>query len=129
MAEAFARMYGSDVIIPASAGLMPASRVAGDTVRAMAAKGIDLRDHFPKSVKQLGRAQFDLVINMSGMGVPDRLCPDVRAWDVEDPVYLTYEEHCEVRDQIERLVMELILELRKRQNEPQFRPFGSARER
>ena len=74
----------------------------------------------------LGRAQFDLVINMSGFDLPDEVGPDVRMWDVPDPVYLQYDEHCEVRDEIERLVMTLILELRDRQRE-QTRPFESAR--
>jgi len=40
MAEAFARAYGSDVLIAASAGLTPASGVAADTSRAMAEKGL-----------------------------------------------------------------------------------------
>ena len=125
MAEGFARAYGSDVIVPASAGLGPASRVASDTLQAMQEKGIDLRDHFPKSIRHLGRAEFDLVINMSGVALPDGFRCEVRAWDVEDPVYLNYQEHCGVRDEIERLVMSLILELRKRQREPQLKPFGS----
>jgi hypothetical protein len=40
---------------------------------------------------------------------------------------MKYEEHCEVRDAIERLVMTLILEFREKQSEPQFTPFGSGR--
>lgn len=127
MAEAFARAYGSDVLIAASAGLTPAFSVAPDTMRAMDEKGLDLRDHFPKSVRQLDRATFDLVINMSGFDLPDGVGAETRSWDVPDPVYLKYEEHCQVRDAIERLVMNLILDLRRRQNEPQFRRFGSGR--
>ena len=49
MAEAFAHAYGSDVIIPASAGFTPASRLAPDTIRAMAAKNLDLENHFQKA--------------------------------------------------------------------------------
>jgi arsenate reductase len=127
MAEAFARAYGSDVLVPASAGVAPASRVAPDTLEAMQEKGLDLRDHFPKAVRHLGRVEFDLVINMSGEPLPESLRCEVRAWDVTDPVYLSYEEHCGVRDEIERLIMGLILELRKEQARPQLRPFGSGR--
>lgn len=112
MAEAFARTYGSDAMIPASAGLSPAMNVAPDTVKAMAAKGIDLRDQFPKAIRHLGRSQFDLVINLSGMELPPIGTAKVREWDVPDPVFMKYAAHCEVRDLIERLVMELILELR-----------------
>jgi arsenate reductase (thioredoxin) len=122
MAEAFARAYGNDVIVPASAGLQPAMGIAADTMRAMADKGLNLRDHFPKAIRHLGRAQFDLVINMSGFDVPDSVGTEQRMWDVPDPVCLNYDEHCEVRDAIERLVMELILELREKQR-AQTRPY------
>jgi len=121
MAEAFARAYGSDVIVPASAGVSPAMCVAPDTIKAMAEKNIDLRDHFPKAIRHLGRAQFDLVINMSGSPVPESLGPNVRAWDVPDPILADYDEHCEIRDQIEKMVMQLVLELRKQQTHPPVR--------
>ncbi len=125
MAEGFARAYGSDVLIPASAGISPAMNVAHDTVRAMAEKNIDVRDHFPKSLRHLGRARFDLAINMSGFDIPDSTGAEIRSWDVPDPVSLDYEEHCLVRDAIERLVMTLIVELRRDRQAPQLRPFGS----
>lgn len=126
MAEGFARAYGSDVMVPASAGLAPAMGlgVPPDTVRAMDEKNIDLRQHFPKGFKHLGRAEFDLVVNMSGMGLPDPVTAPVREWDVPDPVMLTYEEHCEVRDYIERLVKALISELRQRQQSGQWEGLG-----
>jgi arsenate reductase len=112
MAEAFARAYGGDVMIPASAGLAPATRVANDTLEAMAEKGLDLHDHFPKSIRHLGRAEFDLVVNMSGSNLPDVPAAGIAEWDVEDPVAMRYERHCEVRDRIEALVIRLILDLR-----------------
>lgn len=113
MAEAFARQYGSDVAIAASAGLAPAFLVARDTVRAMDEKNIDLRDQFPKSLQHLARAQFDLIINMSGCELPPEVASPVRHWDVPDPIGEDYPMHCQIRDQIESLVMELILELRR----------------
>jgi arsenate reductase len=127
MAEAFARAYGGDVLIAASAGLTPAMAVARDTIRAMAEKRIDLRDHFPKSLRHLGRAQFDLVVNLTSFPLPDNIGAPVEEWKVPDPVFMKYEEHCEVRDEIERLVMNLILKLRQQQNVPQFRGQGSGR--
>lgn len=125
MAEAFARVYGRDVIIPASAGLAPATRVAPHTMDAMDAKGVDLRDHFPKSIRHLSRIEFDLIVNISGMPLPSGTRCPVREWEVEDPIALSYEKHCAIRDEIERLVMELILELRRESAQPQLRPFGS----
>jgi arsenate reductase (thioredoxin) len=112
MAEGFARTYGSDVLIAASAGLGPASNVSSDTIAAMAEKDVDVRDHFPKAIRHLGRAEFDLVVNMSGSNVPDVPAARLIEWDVPDPVFLSYEEHCAVRDQIEALVIRLILDLR-----------------
>lgn len=113
MAEAFARAYGSDVLIPASAGLYPAVRVPSQTIQAMEEKNLDLRDHFPKTIPQLGRAQFDLVINMAGLPVPLPFEAPLQSWDVPDPVSMNYKDHCKVRDGIERLVMQLVLDLRK----------------
>jgi arsenate reductase len=129
MAEAFARAYGSDVIIAASAGLAPAMGLARDTVKVMAEKQIDLRDHFPKAIHHLGRAQFEIVVNMSGFGLPGDLASRAKIveWDVEDPVFMEYQDHCKVRDQIERLVMELILDLRHEERAPGFRGQGSGR--
>jgi arsenate reductase (thioredoxin) len=113
MAEGFARRYGEDVMVAASAGLAPALDVAQDTIRAMDDKNIDVRDQFPKSIKQLGRAQFDLAINMSGFDLPEDVGTPARDWDVQDPIGEDYETYCKVRDQIEALVMRLIIELRR----------------
>ncbi len=113
MAEGFARTYGGDVLIAASAGLAPAYTVAPDSIRAMDEKNIDMRDQFPKSLKQLGRAQFDLFVNMSGYDLPPDIDTPVRLWDVADPVAEDYDTHCQIRDEIEGRVMGLILELRR----------------
>ena len=115
MAEGFARTYGADVAIPASAGLAPATGIAPDTRRAMLERNIDVRDHFPKTIRQLGRARFDLAINMSGEELPPGAAESIVEWDIPDPVHFSYERHCEIRDEIERKVMSLILELRRDQ--------------
>jgi arsenate reductase len=127
MAEAFARAYGQDVLIAASAGLTPAMAVASDTVRAMAEKAIDLGGQFPKSIHHMGRSKFDLVVNMTGFALPDDIGATVVEWSVPDPVSMKYEKHREVRDEIERLVMNLILKLRQEQRAPRFRGQGSGR--
>ena len=129
MAEAFARALGSDVLIPASAGLAPAMGIARDTVRAMAEKEIVLRDHFPKSLRNLARVRFDLIVNMSQRPLPltqpDATPAREMEWEIPDPIGLTYAEHCEIRDSIERKVVELIEELRREPARPQFRGQGS----
>jgi arsenate reductase len=127
MAEAFARVYGQDALVAASAGLNPAMAVMPDTVRAMAEKEIDLRDQFPKSIRHLGRSKFDLVVNMTGVALPEGIDAPVEEWSVRDPVAMDYDEHCEVRDEIEQLVMNLIFKLRREQHAPRFRGQGSGR--
>lgn len=126
MAEAFARTYGSDILVPASAGLSPAPYVAPDTIRTMSERNIDIRDHFPKGLRQLSRSPFDLIVNMSGSALPRDIGVPVREWEVEDPVSMEYDEHCAIRDQVERMVMNLILELRDKSNRPSFRGQGSS---
>jgi arsenate reductase (thioredoxin) len=121
MAEGFARTYGADVMIPASAGLAPAMGIAPDTRRAMLERNIDVRDHFPKTIRQLGRARFDLAINMSGEELPPDAAESILEWEIPDPIRLSYERHCEVRDEIERKVMSLILDLRREQSAPALR--------
>src|SRR5690348_16728584 len=96
MAEGFARTYGSDVILAASAGIAPALMVAADTRRAMKEKNISLDDHFPKGVEQLSKAHFDLIINMSGVELPESL-GTIRTWKVRDPIGTKYDVHCAVR--------------------------------
>src|SRR5437762_5142611 len=114
MAEGFARTYGSDVMVPASAGLPPASRIAPDTIRAMLEKNIDVRDHFPKSIRHLSKAaEFDLIVNMSGYFLPGAINARIVDWVVPDPVSMDYASHCKVREQIELSVMDLILALRR----------------
>jgi protein-tyrosine-phosphatase len=126
MAEAFAAAYGSDVMIAASAGVAPANGVHPTTMRVMEEKNLDLKDHFPKGLRHLGRSQFDIVVNMSGTFLPNAPGERVIDWDVEDPVVMEWEDHCKIRDEIERRVMELILELR-RPDGPRFRGQGSGR--
>ena len=105
--------YGADVLVAASAGLAPAGKIAPDTERAMSEKNISLRDHFPKHIRHLGRAHFDVIVNMSGAELGPAPGDRFLEWDVADPVRENYERHCEIRDEIERLVMNLVLDIRR----------------
>jgi protein-tyrosine-phosphatase len=122
MAEAFARSYGSDVLVPASAGVNPASRIAGDTVTAMIEKNLPLTGHVPKGLWQVKDMHFDLAVNMSGQPLPPSTATRIIQWDVPDPVAMGYEAHCAVREQIERRVMELILGMRREAAGPRRPP-------
>lgn len=113
MAEAFARAQGSDVLVASSAGLFPARAVPPETLRAMKEKNLDLSGQVPKSVVDLDGAKFDLILNMSGFPLSPIGGGAVREWEVPDPIAMDYKGHCAVRDQVERLVMDLIRELRR----------------
>ena len=110
MAEAFARAYGSDVMVPQSAGTNPATMLAGHAVEILEAKNIRTEGQFPKGV-DFFRESFDLVVNISGQPVT---VPAVRTveWTVADPGGQKEEAYRNAAQQIEVLVMRLILELR-----------------
>jgi arsenate reductase (thioredoxin) len=113
MAEGFARTYGSDVMEPASAGLSPAAIVQPLTKHVMQAKNINIDDQYPKDLSSIDVSGFDLLINMSGTKLPARIPVEVRDWNIEDPIGRSEEVYFTVGDQIEHLVMNLILELRR----------------
>ena len=85
MAEGFARTYGSDVLVSRSAGLAPATFISPLTVKMMAEKNIDLREHFPKDLGILSSEKFDVLVNISGNKLPGDMDIPVLEWKVEDP--------------------------------------------
>jgi arsenate reductase (thioredoxin) len=113
MAEAFARVYGRDVMESFSAGLMPGIDIPPQTRMVMLEKGIDLGDQFPKPVTNIDLGRFDVVVNMSGYPLTEVPPVKRRDWDVPDPVGAKDDVHRKVRDMVEGLVMGLVLELRK----------------
>jgi hypothetical protein len=62
---------------------------------------------------------------MSGVPLPASAAARIVEWDVPDPVRMDYDEHCEVRDSIERLVMHLVMDMRREVQEPKFKGQGS----
>jgi arsenate reductase len=111
MAEAFARAYGSDVLEVRSAGLSPATLIAPLTKQTLAEHNLNIDDHFPKGMDFAATEHFDILVNMSGKSVslPGAL---VYTWPVEDPIGKAEAVYRAVANQIERLVMRLILDLR-----------------
>ncbi len=118
MAEAFANRYGSDVLTARSAGVQPCEMVSPATAELMREKNINLDGAMPKGFDTTG-TDYDVIVNMSGHRLPPGLADRTREWTVEDPIWFTRERHAEVRDQIEMLVQRLILELRRKQAEPE----------
>lgn len=128
MAEGFARAYGADVMVPFSAGLAPAFAIPAVTQAVMAEKGVDLSTQYPKPFRPALLEDCDLALNLSGEEMS--VSPKVREWKVADPIGQSEDFHRRVRDQIETLVMELILELRRAPGPgPSAAPAGQPRVR
>jgi protein-tyrosine-phosphatase len=111
MAEAFARAYGSDVVVARSAGISPSMIIQPLTKQVLAERNLSVDHQFPKGMEISRGEPFDLVVNMSGFPVT---VPGARlvAWPVPDPIGQEETVYRTVASQIEGLVMQLILELR-----------------
>jgi arsenate reductase len=111
MAETFARAYGTDVMVPKSAGTSPATLIAPLTRQVLEERNLRLEGQFPKGLDLVSREPFDLVVNMSGQPLA---APFTRVleWRVPDPIGQSEAVYRAVADQIEGLVMRLILDLR-----------------
>lgn len=110
MAEAFARMYGSGVLDPSSAGSRPSGVVNPRAISAMREVGYDLSAHASKGLDDV-EEPFDYVITM-GCG---EACPYVASerredWALPDPKDFPPEKFHVVRDEIERRVRRLVAE-------------------
>ncbi|MEX0716130.1 MAG: arsenate reductase ArsC [Planctomycetaceae bacterium] len=112
MAEAFARIHGGDEIEAHSAGSRPSGKVNPKAIEAMRELGYDLTRHTSKSLDEIPPVEFDATVTM---GCGDA-CPNIPAkrredWSIPEPKALPPEEFREVRDMIERKVIELLREL------------------
>jgi protein-tyrosine-phosphatase len=115
MAEAFARVHGSGVLAPASAGSRPSGKVNPRAIAAMQERGYDLASHASKSLADVDPGPWDFVITL---GCGDE-CPWVAArqredWAIPDPRDLGPEEFGAVRDLIEQRVLDLVARVRAR---------------
>ncbi len=109
MAEAFARMHGGDRVEAHSAGSRPSGRINPKAVEAMREVGYDLTAHTSKGLDAFNGQVFDAAVTM---GCGDA-CPLVVAtrrvdWQIPDPKELPAEQFREIRDLIERKVVELL---------------------
>ena len=112
MAEAFARMHGGSEIQAFSAGLRPSGRINPKAVQAMQERGYDLTTHDSKGLSEFNGKQVEAAVTM---GCGDE-CPLVDAklrvdWKIPDPREMPPEEFRQVRDLIEKKVLELLQQL------------------
>ncbi len=108
MAQAFAIIHGKD-IKAFSAGSKPSGIVNPKAIKAMKEIGYDLAQHKSTSTDELPSVKFDYLVTM---GCGDA-CPFVPAknridWNIPDPRNMNETEFTEIRDLIEKQVIELV---------------------
>jgi len=111
IAEAFANHYGKGKLVALSAGVVLADQVNPVVVEAMKEKGIDISMNKPKLLTSKIAEEADKIITM-GCSV-EKICPapllkNVIDWGLEDPKGKPIEKVRQIRDEIERRVLELI---------------------
>lgn len=109
MAEAFARIHGSDKVNAYSSGSRPSGKVNPKAIAAMKELGYDLTTHDSKSLDEIPQVKYEYAITM---GCGDE-CPFVQAvhredWQIPDPREMNQTEFRKVRDLIEGKVKELL---------------------
>lgn len=119
MAEGYARAYGSDVMVPLSAGLAPATSVSPLTIKMMKEKNIDLVNAFPKGIEDaLKDGPADLIVNITCRRLPFKISTPVEDWNVRDPIGEKESVFREVSNDLENRVMRLVLNLRNQKAAP-----------
>lgn len=104
MAEALARELGHD---SSSAGTHPGNEIAKNAISVVGELGIEMKDHFPKSIDSIDTSDFDRIVSM-GCGVE---CPDLpidEDWGLEDPFGGTIESYRETREVIRGMLSNLL---------------------
>jgi protein-tyrosine-phosphatase len=114
MAEAFARSFGGDILVARSAGILPSRGISSLSRRAMAEKNIPIRKRAPRLVSGYDLSAFDLVVNMTGRSMTFAGAGTLLEWQVADPAGEPLASHRAARDRIEKLVRNLVANLRYR---------------
>ncbi len=94
-----------------SAGTVPTSQINPDAVEVMKEAGIDISKQKPKDLTEDMMRNATTIINMGCMD--DKFCPalfipKVIDWGIEDPKGKPVEKVREIRDEIEKRVLEIV---------------------
>jgi arsenate reductase (thioredoxin) len=113
MAAGWLRHLAGDAVEVRSAGSDPGDRVNPAAVEAMAEVGIDISDQRPKVLSTDAVEASDVVITM-GCGDACPIFPGTRYldWQLEDPAGQGLASVRPIRDEIERRIRGLLVELR-----------------
>jgi protein-tyrosine-phosphatase len=112
MAAALLAAKGGNRVHVRSAGSAPSGTINADVISAMSEIGLDLSNDFPKPLTDDAVRAADVVITM-GCGDACPIYPGKRYedWVVEDPAGKDLAKVRQIRDEIDRRVDRLIVEL------------------
>lgn len=112
MAAGFLRALGGVVIDVFSAGSDPAGSLNRAAVEAMAEAGIDIAGEVPRRWSDELIESVDVVVTM-GCGDTCPVFPGKRYvdWEIEDPAGKSLDQVRPIRDEVERRVRDLMIEL------------------
>ena len=112
MAAALLDHHAAGRVVVRSAGSAPAAEVNPAVIAAMAEIGLDIAEEFPKPLTDAAVRASDVVITM-GCGDTCPVFPGKRHldWDLPDPAGQSVEHVRPIRDEIDRRVRALIVEL------------------
>lgn len=111
MAEGFFRKYAQKDYETIRAGTVPTSQINPIAVEVMKEAGIDISSQKPKDLTEDMMRNATTIVNMGCMD--DKFCPalfvpKVIDWGIEDPKDKPIEKVREIRDEIEKRVLEII---------------------
>ena len=114
MASAFAQFLAGDKLDVSNAGSEPAEKINLDMVKVMHEKGIDMGFRNPRSMEEAIASDTPELIITMGCGEQCSLVPGAKIidWDLPDPAGKPMEFMRDVRDEIEKRVLDLINEIK-----------------
>lgn len=112
MAAALTEMHGQGLIDVRSAGSEPADQVNPVAVEAMAELGVDITSRQPKLLSNEAVRESDVVITMGcGDACPVYPGKQYLDWELDDPAGQDLEAVREIRNEINRRVLDLVQNL------------------
>ena len=112
MAEAFFRKFAENKFNVISAGTTPSPKLNPAAIEVMKEIGIDMTEQSPKTLLDSMISNSFKTVNMGCMdkeSCPALFVKDVIDWNIPDPKEKTIDQIREIRDQIEKEVLNLIV--------------------
>lgn len=116
MAESFFRKYAPEGYEPLSAETKPTSQINPIAIEVMKEVKIDISKQRPKDITEDMIRNSAKIVNMGCMDkdwCPTAFVPNLVDWGIDDPKGKSIEKVREIRDEIERRVRELTVNLPK----------------